>query len=522
MTTLATEVEEFRDRIEAELGLIFSDDRREQVSQALVSRCAALRTTPSRYLAGLEAKSREWEQVAALLTVPEGYFFRHADHLRAFIEVAVPDRLAAHRDKRPLRILSVGCAGGEEPYTLSMTLLQHEELLGGRQFTIRACDVNPEALRHAEHGVYTNWALRATPPACRTRYFEAVGNRHRIREEVRHRVSFENCNALTLFQPEKAETLDIVFFRNVLIYFSPEAIRAAINGIAHLLAPGGYLFLGPAETLRGISDDFVLCHTHETFYYRRKRSVGVLTPYSPPALSPEISESPAMAAAEAALSSALDPSLPAAPLTTDWMGEIERSSERIRGLHDGRKPASAAGPPSPKQHSSQPTRAEEMQRLLSLLSAERYSNVIAGAAVLPPDLRHDADVRLLLALAHLNRREIPEAQSVCQAVLLLDSMNASAHYILALCREQLQDAAGAAEHDRIAIYLDPSFAMPHLHLALLARRSGDTRAARRAFEHANLLLARESPSRLLMFGGGFTREALCDLCRRELRALRVA
>jgi chemotaxis protein methyltransferase CheR len=529
MTAAPAEVEEFRDRIEAEMGLVFSNDRHDQIAHALNSRSAALHKTPRRYIEALDAKSSEWKQIAALLTVPEGYFFRHADHLRAFVDLVVPERMAAHPHDRTLRILSVGCAGGEEPYTLSITLLEDKAFPPDWTVRIRACDLNPEALRHAERGVYTNWALRATPPSCKERYFESAGNRHRIREEVRGSVSFENCNALHLFQPQAAETIDAVFFRNVLIYFSAEAIRAAINGAAHLLAPGGYLFLGPAETLRGISDDFVLCHTHDTFYYRRKNSIGSFVPYVPLS-APQLAAVPALDfdAGIAAHSAALAPPPIAAAFATAWMDEIQRSAERVRALDAGRKPAkSALAPGNPgtpgAPHAHPPvTGAEQVQRLLALFTAEHYGDVIAGVAVLSPDLQRDVDVQFLLALAHLNRREIAEAEAACQSLLARDSLNSSAHYILALCREQAQDPAGAAEKDRIAIYLDPSFAMPHLHLALMARRQGDARAARRAFEHATLLLARESASRLLMFGGGFTREALCELCRRELRALRVA
>jgi hypothetical protein len=136
LTVAAREdVEQFRDRIEAELGLSFGDDRAEQVAQTLASRSDILQMS---------------------------YFFRHADHLSALVEVAIPERVAAHPHDRVLRLLSVGCAGGEEPYTLSMTVLQHKALLRGWDVQIRACDLNAEALRHAERGIYTPWARRAT------------------------------------------------------------------------------------------------------------------------------------------------------------------------------------------------------------------------------------------------------------------------------------------------------------------------------------------------------------------------
>lgn len=518
-TTARAEVDQFRDRIEAELGLTFGDDRTEQVAQALIFRSEALRMTPQRYVDALDGDSREWGHLAALLTVPESYFFRHADHLSALVDVAIPERMAAHPHDRTLRIMSVGCAGGEEPYTLSMTALQQQELLYGWNVRIHACDLNPDVLRHAERGIYTSWALRATSPVCRQRYFEPVGRRYRIRDEVRRSVQFEHCNVLHLFRPELSETFDIVFFRNVLIYFSAEAIRAAVNAVAHLLAPGGYLFLGPAETLRGVSEDFVLCHTHEAFYYRRKHAIGAFEPWAP------LSFPGSRTAAADLMTVGTMTDVPPSPLldsemTAVWMEEIERSSERVRELHAGHRairPRPAETSPHVQRRLN---RTEEIQSLAALFSAEQYGDVIAGVDAISAELRRDPDVCLLLALAHLNRHDIVAAEAACRALLDMDSLNSSGHYVLALCREQSRDPEGAAEHNRIAIYLDASFAMPHLHLALLARRQGDTRSARRSFEHANLLLARESPSRILMFGGGFTREALCDLCRRELNALR--
>jgi chemotaxis protein methyltransferase CheR len=104
-------------------------------------------------------------------------------------------------------------------------------------------------------------------------------------------------------------------------------------------------------------------------------------------------------------------------------------------------------------------------------------------------------------------------------LLTVDELNAGAHYLMALCQEHAGDRAAAEEHDRAAVYLDPFFAMPHLHLGLLAKRSNDTEAAQRELSHALTLLAREDASRILLFGGGFTREALTAFCRAELRAV---
>jgi chemotaxis protein methyltransferase CheR len=112
--------------------------------------------------------------------------------------------------------------------------------------------------------------------------------------------------------------------------------------------------------------------------------------------------------------------------------------------------------------------------------------------------------------------DLSAAQTVCREVLAIDEMNAGAHYSLALCREGVGDRAGAIDHDQTAAYLDPAFALPRLHLGLLARKSGDRAAARRDLSEALMLLEREDASRLLLFGGGFSRDALIALCRAEL------
>jgi chemotaxis protein methyltransferase CheR len=114
--------------------------------------------------------------------------------------------------------------------------------------------------------------------------------------------------------------------------------------------------------------------------------------------------------------------------------------------------------------------------------------------------------------------QIAAAADACHRLLRSDEFNAGAHYVLALCRDNAGDHDGAAEHDRIAAYLDPTFAMPRLHLGLLARRAGERDAARRDLGQALVRLKREDPSRLLLFGGGFKREALIALCEAALVA----
>jgi chemotaxis protein methyltransferase CheR len=114
--------------------------------------------------------------------------------------------------------------------------------------------------------------------------------------------------------------------------------------------------------------------------------------------------------------------------------------------------------------------------------------------------------------------EWSSAESSCRRLLELDELNAGAHYVLGLCGAGADRLDAATHHQRVAIYLDPHFAMPRLQLGLLLRRKGESSEARRELIQARALLARENASRLLMFGGGFGRAALLALCSAELAA----
>ena len=125
---------------------------------------------------------------------------------------------------------------------------------------------------------------------------------------------------------------------------------------------------------------------------------------------------------------------------------------------------------------------------------------------------------LLRAVLLTTSGDVAGAERVCARILERDELNAEAHYLRALCREHAGDVAAAADHDRYALYLDPTFSMPRLHLGLLAKRAGDLELARRELSRALVLLAGEEGSRILLLGGGFTRDALLEVCRAELGA----
>ena len=373
---------------------------------------------------------------------------------------------------------------------------------------ILALDFNPAMLSKAARGSYGGWSLRATPADIKRAYFAEKGREFLLHSSIREMVTFEERN-LSLEDPTFWAGLacDAIFCRNVLMYLTPEVMQAAVARFVRALVPGGFLFLGHAETLRGLSHDYHLCHTHDTFYYQRREPGQAVSPLPLPL--------PAAPTSVADLSGVVDSA-------SSWVDAIQGASERIAtlaGEHAARRAAPARpSPVAAKPRSVSPPRSD-LALVLELMRNERFAEAIRHLRALPEQARMDPDALLLLAVLLTNQGELADAEQTCRRLLALDEMHAGAHYLMALCREHASDLAGAKEHDQSAIYLDPGFAMPHLHLGLLAKRSGEPVVARRELSHAQLLLTREDASRLLLFGGGFSREALTRLCRAELSSL---
>jgi chemotaxis protein methyltransferase CheR len=494
---VTAQVERFRALVARHLGLQFEDAKMGWLADVLRRRMECNGLTAEPYLArlGVRPSRNELGALAQELTVGETYFFRNIDQFHALRECVLPDRLRAPGARRGLRVLSAGCASGEEAYSIAMTL---RELLPDPscELWIRAVDLNPAMIEKALRARYTAWALRETPPAAQQRWFRADGRELVLDDAIRFAVTFEERN-LSEDDPELwlPGAYDIVFCRNVLMYFAAESAQALVARITRSLAPGGYLFLGHAETLRGLSQAFHLRHTHGTFYYQHKDGVA-------PTAQPTPAQDSEPDAAGRVLAAVVE--------TADtWVEAIAKAAERIRTLTQAATPAgTAAGSPG-RWH---------LGPALELFRQERFAEALDLVRALPPESARDPDVLLLHAVLLAHSGQLVQAEDACHRLLAIDELNAGAHYVLALCREGAGDRHGAADRDQAAVYLDPSFAMPRMHLGLLARRAGERETVRHEMAHALALLEREDASRLLLFGGGFNRETLLALCRAELQA----
>jgi chemotaxis protein methyltransferase CheR len=507
------DVERFRDIVARRFGLRFDDTRLGQLAEVLERRLESTHERSGAYLSRIEAPGLAQDETRALageLTVSETYLFRNIEQFRALSDVALPARMGVRAESRRLRLLSAGCASGDEAYSMAI-LIRDLPGLAGWNVSIQGVDMSTAELEKAAQARYSPWSLRETPADVQKRFFHPDGRHFVLDPAVRAMVTFDERNLVEedegLWQPE---AFDIVFCRNVIMYLTADAARGVVERIARSLAPGGFLFLGHAETLRGLSRDFHLQHTHGTFYYRRREAheLATLDEIRPP-------PGPARAAR-------VDP-LAIIGADDSWVENIRRASERVQSLTTASSAAFSRSTPEAvaTRATNERTRAD-LVGAVDLLRRERYSEAQAMLGQLPQESARDPDALLLKAVLLTHGGDLAMAEEVCRELLERDELNAGAHYLTALCREDAGAARSAAEHDQLAAYLDPEFAMPRLHLGLLARRAGDKDTARRELEHALALLLHEDASRLLLFGGGFSREALVALCRAELARCKAA
>lgn len=503
------DLDSFRSFVAERLGLRFEEDKWEFLAEVLGGRIDATGFREYSSYQYLRLSSpQELRVLAEHLTVCETYFFRYAEHLQAFLEAVIPECIRARSESRQLRILSAGCASGEEAYTLAILIRERMPELASWDIRIHGIDVNASMVKKAIAARYPAWSFRTTPPDLRDKYFSGDSSGFALNAQIKSMATFEERN-ITNADPSfwRPNAFDVVFCRNVVMYFTLEASKTLLARIAESLAPGGFLFLGHAETLRGISQEFHLKHSHNTFYYERKSGDK---PRAPQSVAPAASSSKAV---HTPLPVPLEPD-------SSWTDVIVQSSNRIANLTD-RAATLASGPRSRRSREGAPAAKDlgwDPATAFDLMRSERFAEALDLLRDLPARAKADPDAQLLLAVLLTNNGELSEAQKICAGILESDELNAGAHYLMALCKEHAGDRKPAITHDQTAIYLDSAFAMPHLHLGLMAKRLGDFEMAKREIGHALTLLGREDSSRILLFGGGFTREALTEFCRAQLGA----
>ncbi|GFO63136.1 protein-glutamate O-methyltransferase CheR [Geomonas paludis] len=272
--------EEFRlirDLIYNHCGLFFDDDSKYLLDRRLGQRVAHHNLSGFReYYQFLKYDRRRDQEIADimdLLTTNETYFFREAFQLRAFTDEIVPEVMKLKQRERTLRIWSAGCSTGEEPYTIAMLLLEMGCLHGWR-VEIVGSDISQRVVQHARKGIYTKASFRATEERYLKRFFTETDEGYRICDEVRELVTISQMNLFDANRLALLGKMDVIFCRNVIIYFDQTSKKRVVESFYNTLRGGGYLLLGHSESLMNLSTAFALRHLKNDMVYQKTDTTG--------------------------------------------------------------------------------------------------------------------------------------------------------------------------------------------------------------------------------------------------------
>ena len=408
----------------------------------------------------------ELDALIAELTVGETFFFRHPDHFDALRDHVLPACLARNAASRQLRIWSAGCSNGAEPYSIAIMV---HSILGSRlkdwNVTIVGTDINRAFLADAEAASYSAWTLRGVEQERLPAYFRRQGQQWILQEKYKENVHFVYHNIINEEMPSLHKNIfgfDIVFCRNVMIYFDDAVNRLLVERINRVMVDDGWLFVGSTDFNPHLDATFTAVKASNAILYRKK--------------APVVAE----VAAEIVV-----PERPAAP---------RRVQPRLP-LNGERKILSVR-----ERLGAQRARRENVHRKPATPPA-------AGVAA----------IQVIVDLA--NRGEWQEAAEQCKRILAADASNAPAYYYAALIAQSTGRHAEAEDALKRAIYLDRGFALAHYHLALARKDAHDIPGCIRSLRNALDALAGVADDKPVSPCEQITAHDLRDLTAQQLELL---
>ena len=489
MSTLsAEELDALVAHIAAHLGLSFPPSKQRTLEDAFrlaakelgfadMRECVVwfLSTPPSKPL--LEA-------MAGYLTIGETYFLRESRSFEALEQEIIPAIIRTRQGgEQRLRVWSAGCATGEEPYTIAIILHRMREALRGWELSILATDINPQALAKAKEGVYTEWSFRNTPAEFKEHYFKKIGEgRFALRSKIRAMVNFSYLNLVEDIYPALptgTNAIDIIFCRNVLMYFTPERAREVVDHFHRSLLDQGWLIVSPCEAATPIFSEFTPIHFPEAILFR-KQAVG----------------------------------------TTAW---ADRGANELREWgsgHGGAAPpppliASDPAPelpplyPSPppldlRLHAPPPVPVTPYDEAKTLYEQGKYQEAAILVEAHLALQQEDTRALALLSRIYANEGRLGEALRLSEQALANDKLNAGLYYLRAVILQEEGLIDEAINSLKRALYLDQEMALAHFTLGNLALRQGKTKVSKRYFDNTLALLANCHPDELLPESDGMS------------------
>jgi chemotaxis protein methyltransferase CheR len=425
--------------------------------------------------------SGEMSSLVQLLTNKETYFFRELHQFEVLRDRILPELVAARKflarpdyglgspdpgERQPLRLWSAGCSTGEEAYSLAIILLEYQRRYGSLDAGVIATDIDAAAIETARRGQYGERAIRLVPVDLLQRYFAFDGLLFHVIPEVARLVRFQAHNLADERSFPGLSGLDVIFCRNVTIYFDQEARDRLNIRLAGSLREGGCLFVASAETMSHNSGRLELFPIGNIFLFRKRASVGGPLLPSVPVLLPSRQPGP--------------------PPTLE------------SGAHPARtpRPAGRTQPQNGAVYPSMPGTWLDQAR--QAFQRQEYDAALSDLDEIPTDQPVVLEAYSLRAAILLQQERLDEAEIVCQYLLAHDPWHIDAHFLMGLISYHQGQAEAAIQSLKTAVYLQPEHRWAHFYLAEAYRILGLKDKARREYKNTlNLLRAAQSSRQAL-------------------------
>ena len=476
--------------LEMEMGLYYPARSWRDLERRIATAAPALGMMDAdsciRQLLSASLTRRQVEILARHLTVGETYFFREKGCFDVLEEDIFPQLMhTCARSHRQLRIWSAGCCTGEEPYSIAILLDRLSQHAADTTATILATDINPVFLEKAARGLYSEWSFRGTPAWIKERYFKRRKNgQFEILPHIRKRVTFSYLNLAEEIYPgiiDGADAMDVIFCRNVLMYFRPDKVKKIGQKFHRSLADGGWLIPSPVEVSSNLFPQFKQAAFPTAILYRKPTITepqGNRAKYSAPILDahsdaqPDCTSMPAQA--------------PTPPLNT-WdektlLSLKDTGTERFAG----------------------------MERLIEVVAAMPAQAAAMGTAA-GAENDEKSEALCHTARSYANLGQLVEAVSWCEKAIAINILNPAAHYLLAMICQELGQNSTAIQSLRHTLYLDPDFVLAHFSLGNLCMSHDRYREANRHFGNALALLSLQPYDELVPESNGLTAGRLIDI-----------
>jgi chemotaxis protein methyltransferase CheR len=257
--------------------MVFNADKRYFVDRRVIDRMSATGSaTFASYFARLRSDlQNEVEQFINAFTINETYFYREDQQLRCLTSDLLDDRVRLKKRGEPIRIWSAPCSTGEEPFSIAIWILENWPRADAHDIEIVGSDIDTSALEAAREGIFGKRSLMRLTPDLVAKYFVPIDpERWRIAQSLRESILLTSVNLVDASQTRTHGKFDVIFCRNVLIYFDDASRREAAENLYENLEPGGYICLGHTESMSRISPLFEVCRFADAIVYRKPLGGG--------------------------------------------------------------------------------------------------------------------------------------------------------------------------------------------------------------------------------------------------------